>query len=112
MTTATIAEEVQIRMADRQVKSKKQKSREAAVDKLTREITGASKALDDFLRITRAAECKAVLLTTAYPGVQCCSGHTYEAYKCIYKRLIVLQSILESMEDTAKQLGTTSSYLN
>lgn len=101
-------------MAGRQVKSKSQTSREAAVDMLLKEITEARKAADDFLKKAGVSECRAAILTGTYPAMHC-SGHTYEAYKCICIRLKVLQSLLESMEDTAKQLGqlgVVSPYLN
>ena len=99
-------------MAGRQVNSKKQKSREAAVNRLIKEITLTRKAADEFLRTTGTAEHRAALLTAPSSTVRPYFEYTYEQYKCICKRVKLLQNLLESMEDTAKRIGSNCSYLN
>lgn len=99
-------------MAGRQVKSKKQKSREAAINRLIKEIALARKAADDFLKTAGTAEHRAALLTAGCPAVRPRSEYTCETYQFICTQLKILESLLESMEYTAKQLGGGRSYLN
>jgi isopentenyldiphosphate isomerase len=89
-------------MEDRQGKSKMQSSREAAIKRLVKEIGLTRKSVDNFLKVMRITEREAMLLTVPYPAMIPDYKRTYETYKCMHKRIKMLQGLLEGMEDTVR----------